>query len=273
MKKIWMCLICLSIVCGLVACGNNGRESANSFGVKIVNSSSEDIYGIGYSNYVDGELLSSGGGCNADNSAIKKGDEFALENIPDADEFDLELSVVDKDGKEYPCGARIHIDVESGEAYTFQILGNFEDGFEIKSNVSINTGYFGFQKSDFSIVEEKDIHGGFHGDGSYYLIMDCSENKEKALEILSGWKELPLSENLSLIMYGGEKDGMAYGYNLAEEAKIPRVENGYYYFCDRHSESTNSADDSELFNRSSFNFSIAIYDSDTDKMYYFEFDT
>ena len=133
--------------------------------------------------------------------------------------------------------------------------------------------YFGFAKKDFSVIEELDTHGGFHGDGSYYLILDCSENKQDALENVSGWNTLPLSENLALIMYGGHKDGMWYGYNLAEEANIPAIENGYYIFKDRHSDSRDSADDSELFNRHSFNFSIAIYDLDTDIMYYFEFDT
>lgn len=129
--------------------------------------------------------------------------------------------------------------------------------------------YFGFSIKDFAIEEEGDFPGG----GSYYLILDCSGNKEKALENLSNWTPLPLSENLNLIMYGGEKDGISYGYNLAEKAKIPAIENGYYYFYDRHSKSTDSSDDSELFSRASFNFSIAVYDSDTDRMYYFDFDT
>ncbi|WP_206214163.1 hypothetical protein [Adlercreutzia sp. ZJ304] len=133
--------------------------------------------------------------------------------------------------------------------------------------------YFGFSKKDFIIEEEADTRGGFHGDGSYYLILDCSKNKNKALENLSGWTELPLSENLNLIMYGGEKDEMTYDYNLAEKAKIPEIENGYYYFYDRHSDSANSSDDSELLDRSSFNFSIAVYDSDIDRMYYSDFDT
>lgn len=133
--------------------------------------------------------------------------------------------------------------------------------------------YFGFCKEDFTILDEVDTHSGFHGDGSYYLILDCSKNKEKATEILSEWIELPISENLELIMYGGEKDGISYGYNLAKEAEIPKIENGYYYFYDRHSESADSKDTSALFDRGSFNFSFAIYDSDTDKMYYFEFDT
>ena len=100
------------------------------------------------------------------------------------------------------------------------------------------------QKKDFSVVEELDTHGGFLGDGSYYLILDCSNNKEQALEKVEGWNKLPLSENLNLIMYGGEKDGVTYGYELAEEAHMPSIDNGYYMFEDRHSESNDSRDDS-----------------------------
>lgn len=143
----------------------------------------------------------------------------------------------------------------------------------ISNYISETTVHFGFTKRDFAVVEELDTHGGFLGDGLYYLILDCSANKEKALEIVEHWNKLPLSENLNLIMYGGEKDGVAYGYELAEEAHIPKIENGYYIFIDRSTESVDSADDSEILKRNSFNFSIAIYDCDTDKMYYFEFDT
>lgn len=139
--------------------------------------------------------------------------------------------------------------------------------------ISKTTEYFGFAKKEFSVVEELDTHGGFHGDGSYYLILDCSHDREKALEKVRNWNELPLSENLKLIMYGGEKDDVAYGCELAEEAHIPKIENGYYIFEDRHSKSEDRQDDSELFNRSSYNFSLAIYDCDTDRMYYFEYDT
>ena len=143
----------------------------------------------------------------------------------------------------------------------------------VNNYIDKTTEYFGFAKKDFTVVEELDTHGGFHGDGSYYLVLDCSNNKEKALEIIAEWNKLPLSENLNLIMYGGEKDGVTYGYELAQEAHIPKIENGYYIFEDRSSESKNSTDDMELFERYSFNFSIAIYDCDTDTVYYFEFDT
>lgn len=132
---------------------------------------------------------------------------------------------------------------------------------------------FGFAKDDFTVMAEVDTHGGFLGDGLYYLHLDCSENREQAMELVQDWAALPLSENLSLIMYGGKRDGMQYSYHLAEKAGFPVVENGFYYFSDRHSQSTDSADDTALFDRSSFNFSLAVYDSDNDVLYYMEFDT
>ncbi|MBR6667738.1 MAG: hypothetical protein IKL25_05185, partial [Clostridia bacterium] len=104
-------------------------------------------------------------------------------------------------------------------------------------------GYFGFRTSAFTVIEEKDTHGGFLGDGTYYLILDCSERKEQATELIKDWKPLPLTENLQLIMYGGEKNGVSYAYDLAEEAHWPIINNGVYKFVDRHSEAVDKSDD------------------------------
>ena len=125
---------------------------------------------------------------------------------------------------------------------------------------SRKTDYFGFKTSEFTVVDEKDTHGGFHGDGSYYLILDCSEETEQAAELIKDWTLLPLTENLQLVMYGGEKDGVSYGYNLAEEAHWPTISNGVYKFVDRHSEATNKSDDTNLMGRHSFNFSVVTID-------------
>lgn len=139
---------------------------------------------------------------------------------------------------------------------------------------SQQTNYFGFETSDFTVVEERDTHDGFLGDGSYYLILDCSQNASRAHEVITGWKELPLTDNLNLIMYGGVRNGVIYGYDLAKEAHWPAtIRNGVYKFVDRHSESVNEEDDTNLLDRYSFNFSIAVYDLDTDTLYYFEMDT
>ncbi|MBQ6293943.1 MAG: hypothetical protein IJK77_08835 [Lachnospiraceae bacterium] len=137
--------------------------------------------------------------------------------------------------------------------------------------VNIHKVYMGFNKDDYTIVAEEDTHGGFLGDGSYYLILDCSANAEKALDIVKEWNPMPLSENLDLIMYGGERDNVIYGYELAEEAHWPKIEHGYYKFKDEQSD--DPADDSGLFDRYSYNFEIAVYDTDTDFFYFFKFDT
>lgn len=130
----------------------------------------------------------------------------------------------------------------------------------------------GFVPDHFTVVEESDSHGGWMGDGLYYLVLDCTENRDEALENVSGWKPLPLSENLRLMVYGGEKDGVRYGY-LEKDVHFPQTEEGWYCFVDRHSESTDSSDDTNLLSRFSFNFSLAVYDAAADRLYYLEFDT
>ena len=132
---------------------------------------------------------------------------------------------------------------------------------------------FGFFPQEFDVLEESDTHGGFLGDGLYVLTLDCAQNRDKALATVSTWKTLPLSENLQLMLYGGERNGTIYGYDLAQEAGIPQIDNGWYRFEDRHDQSKDPADDTTLFNRFSYNFSLAIYDADADRLYYLEFDT
>lgn len=144
----------------------------------------------------------------------------------------------------------------------------------IDNYADLSAKHFGFAKKDFVVVEELDTHGGFQGEGSYYLTLDCSNNIKKSLKIIKDWNKLPLSESLNYIMYGEVRDGLTYGNELAKkEAHIPEIKNGYYMFEDRHSESKDSKDDTELLDRHSYNFSIAIYDCDTNKMYYFEYDS
>lgn len=136
--------------------------------------------------------------------------------------------------------------------------------------------YFGFKVSEFVVVDESDSHGGFHGDGDYYLILDCSEKAEQANELIDGWKPLPLTQNLQRVMdmtCSGMEDGEYYSKTLAEIAHWPIIENGVYQFIDRHPDAIAASDDTDLFNRYSYNFSIAVYDLDTDRLYYFEFDT
>ena len=134
---------------------------------------------------------------------------------------------------------------------------------------------FGLAPPDYWIIDEGGMYGGCNGDGHYYLILDCSKYAERARCVVREWEPLPLSQNLNLAMYGGEKDGIENGYHFAEEAHWPRIEHGFYRFLDRSSESEaeHPEDDTELLNRYSFNFSVAIYDTDSDILYYYELDT
>jgi len=126
-------------------------------------------------------------------------------------------------------------------------------------------------------VSCSDNHGGFHGDGKTFAKLEFSPEDEgiilKEFQDNDNWRELPLSENINLLMYGGIRGETSYSYNIAEDFEIPKIENGYWYFVDRHSESTDSSSDTEIFNRFSFNLTIAMYDVDTNILYYVEFDT
>ena len=58
-----------------------------------------------------------------------------------------------------------------------------------------------------------------------------------------------------------------------ERYEISDIKNGYYYFLDRHSESKDRYDSSDLNNRFSWNFTLALLDVDKNIIYYYELDT
>ena len=126
-------------------------------------------------------------------------------------------------------------------------------------------------------IEYMDDHGGFHGDGENFVKIEFDKanglNFLSQIEQNSGWNKIPLSENLNLIMYGGSRNNIDYAYNLAEKTGIPEIKNGYWYFIDRHSDSTDKKDDTELFDRYSLNFTLAMYNTDDNILYFFEIDT
>ncbi len=122
-----------------------------------------------------------------------------------------------------------------------------------------------------------DSHGGFHGDGQTFAALKFPDDT-LLNEIASShdWHPLPLSENLTAAVYGISDGNSSVGPYLKDEEGepvIPEIQNGYYFFLDRHSESRDSHDDRELFQRFSFNFTIALYDVDTDTLYYVKLDT
>ena len=117
-----------------------------------------------------------------------------------------------------------------------------------------------------------ETHGGFLGDGDTFIeIQFPNEQFGNVIRESEGWREIPLTDNLNIIIYGIENEEMSREPSVA--GVIPKIQKGYYYFEDRNFESTDKYDDSEIFDRSSYNYTIAIYDADTMILYYCEEDT
>ena len=130
-----------------------------------------------------------------------------------------------------------------------------------------------------TIVENVDTHGGFHGDGESLKVWKIDDNSMlEQIQVDSEWKELPLTENLEALLYGVVYDnGLSVNqvgpYVDFSEEQLPHIQNGYYYFVDRQAETEQQHSDAQVMERASFNFSIAIYDTDTDTLYYVEVDS
>lgn len=124
------------------------------------------------------------------------------------------------------------------------------------------------------ILYFNDTHGGFLGDGECYAEVKILDNSVSD-KIKNEWHKLPLTDNLNTVIYGGEVEtefGPGTVLSFVDD-KIPVIKNGYYYFEDRHSDSKNKKDDTDIFDRYSYNFTVAIYDLDTHTLYFYALDT
>jgi len=140
------------------------------------------------------------------------------------------------------------------------------------------TDELGLDLSNAALSTTIDNHGGFHGDGtSLVQFMFNDDSCEEQIKNNVLWKPLPLTENLTALVYGIRSETTAVGpyitFDDAGTSAFPVIENGYYFFLDRHSDSSDAHDDTNVLARPSFNLTIAMYDADTDILYYCEFDT
>ena len=119
----------------------------------------------------------------------------------------------------------------------------------------------------FAKMEEKDTHGGFHGDGeSLVKICFSDEQAEKFISKIENnihWNKLSIDEILQTCITN----------NSIEDMSIPFVKNGYWFFLDRHSEATDKYNYNDMFNRASSNYSIAIFDIKSNILYIYSLDT
>ena len=114
-----------------------------------------------------------------------------------------------------------------------------------------------------------DDHSGFHGDGTMYAVLSFPDDTlEDMISAPGGWYALPLTENLQTLIYGNWTETKVIGPFVG--VAVPAVEQGWWYFYDRQGE---THDDSEVLNRGSFNYTVAIYDADQNQLIYIEYDT
>ena len=145
------------------------------------------------------------------------------------------------------CGAADGENYQNADASTKHTLLQYVSQ---KTEVDVTQGdiSFGF-----------DSHGGFHGDGTLYLEIKMPDSFEERLNHASLWSELPLTEKIAAACHM-EIDKH---HGKDNETIIPEVENGFWYYLDR------SPDISvEL----PLNYTIAVYDSNTDVLYYCDVD-
>ena len=106
--------------------------------------------------------------------------------------------------------------------------------------------------TDGTVLYSEDSHGGFHGDGmSFTKIQFKSRVCLEEIENSADWSRLPLPEEMSVLLYGGKIAGLSYE---------PLTD-------------TPKSEKENFLERGSYNFDLAIYDADTDIMYYIVFDT
>ncbi len=119
-------------------------------------------------------------------------------------------------------------------------------------------------------IENTETHGGFHGDGQTYIVLKISDDSViKQIEKSEEWKSFPMSDVASEIAYGKE-NGYASFFPRDDDdnSVLPKIQNGYYLLRDRQE---NAPED--ILNRYSVNFTMAIYDTNTNLLYFLEMAT
>lgn len=124
-------------------------------------------------------------------------------------------------------------------------------------------------------LKRKNKYGGFlNGDGYYFSIMQFKDEDDISDDLKNNpeWNELPMPSELKLSL-GMEVDGKKLDLEYREEdgVIIPDVQNGFYFFRNRQNEA--NPKDINAVSRMPWNYTAAVYDSDTHTLYFFEIDT
>lgn len=111
-------------------------------------------------------------------------------------------------------------------------------------------------------VKSKDTHGGFHGDGDLFAILDCSQSNENIINQVKEWETLPITDESILSQFKRFQLSESYDDEI-RKFNVLNSHNGYYYFKGKNQYSHGDY----------ANFDFAIYDSDNHLFYYYEYDS
>jgi len=127
---------------------------------------------------------------------------------------------------------------------------------EIESLIGLNL-------PEGSVIASRDTYG-FDGAGHYIAKVSLPINDADDVMASikqSGWSPLPLREDIYRVLYSGgfDKDSEP---SCAQEAGIPKVQNGFWFFEDR-----STLKDEKLQERSALGITLAIYNTETNVLY------
>ncbi|QNO14254.1 hypothetical protein HYG86_05445 [Alkalicella caledoniensis] len=155
------------------------------------------------------------------------------------------------------------------------IIGGYV--FFQSSNVMNTKRLLGVNIPRDSTIIIKESSTGFFGDGEYYVeVLLSDKGLEKFINAVNKggkWLPVPLSEEISVLIYGGKYRGA--NYSIGNQSKnIPQdIDNGVYYFRDRFGERNPEMKDTNVVTRGAYNITFAILDIQTKKLYIYELNT
>ncbi|MCC8049034.1 MAG: hypothetical protein LIP10_00010 [Clostridiales bacterium] len=132
----------------------------------------------------------------------------------------------------------------------------------------------GVDVSSGSEASNYDTHSG-NGDGTSCIVLNFYDDTVlKEIKGKAEWKAFPLDETVQTLVYGTEDETGKYGPYLTDDGNplVPEIQNGYYLLIDRQDENEQATEE-DILHRSSFNFSLGLYDTDTNTLYFCQLDT
>lgn len=126
----------------------------------------------------------------------------------------------------------------------------------------------------YAAASEISSDKGFNNDGTViYIFTDLKKSEiSKVIDESQKWNIYTPDTPVNLLLYGGQYDSTYYS-PLTDFNQT--ISDGYYYFVDRQNSKSNYdiTDILEIYDRNSINCILAIIDTNTDTLYYFQYNS